>query len=156
MEELSEYEVKANEFLKDIHVTMEAEFIKCGFHFDGDTHARDIYKCRFKGVKRSFSVTFGQSVNKTFKPKNVWDTKKKRYVMAVKTAQDHGTPPTAYHVLTCLTKSDPGTFEDFCSVFGYDTDSRRAEKTYKSVVQEWAKVSEFFTEDEIEQLQEIQ
>jgi hypothetical protein len=64
--------------------------------------------------------------------------------------------PSAYDVLTCLTKYDPGTFENFCSEFGYDTDSRSAVRTYKSVRKEWNAVSKLFTETEIEQLQEIQ
>lgn len=64
--------------------------------------------------------------------------------------------PTAYDVLASLTKSNPGTFEDFCGETGYDTDSRSAEKTYRAVVDEWLKVSAFFTAEEIEKLQKIQ
>ncbi len=30
--------------------------------------------------------------------------------------------PTAYDILACLTKYEVGTFDDFCSNFGYDTD----------------------------------
>ena len=57
------------------------------------------------------------------------------------------TPPTEYDIVSCLTKSDPGTFEDFCSEFGYDTDSRQAEKTYKAVKREWEKVARVFGAD---------
>jgi len=64
--------------------------------------------------------------------------------------------PSAYDLLSCLTKYDPGTFENFCSDYGYDPDSRKAEKTYRSVLEEWNNVSNLFTEYEIEQLQEIQ
>ena len=46
--------------------------------------------------------------------------------------------------MSCITKADPGTFEDFCSEFGYDTDSRQAEKTYKAVKREWEKVARVF------------
>lgn len=63
--------------------------------------------------------------------------------------------PTAYDVLACIQKYDPGTFENFCSDFGYDTDSRSAVKFYKAVRKEWNNVSKLFTESEIEQLQEI-
>lgn len=65
-------------------------------------------------------------------------------------------PPNAYDVLSCITKYDPGTFEDFCSDFGYDEDSRSAEKTYNAVCEEWENISLLFTYEEIEQLQEIQ
>lgn len=64
--------------------------------------------------------------------------------------------PSAYDVLTCLQKYDPYTFENFCSDFGYDEDSRKAEKIYKSVCEEWENVSKLFTPEELEQLQEIQ
>lgn len=53
-------------------------------------------------------------------------------------------PPTEYDIASCITKADPGTFEDFCSEFGYDTDSRQAEKTYKAVKREWEKVARVF------------
>lgn len=73
-----------------------------------------------------------------------------------KTDADRGLEPRAYDFLTCITKNDPDTFENFCSEFGYDTDSRRAETTYKAVKKEWEKVSKFFSPAEIEALQEIQ
>lgn len=60
-----------------------------------------------------------------------------------------------YDVLACLTKCDPGTFENFCSEYGYDSDSRKALKTYKAVRNEWQNLCKLFTESELEQLQEI-
>lgn len=54
----------------------------------------------------------------------------------------------------CFTKYDPGTFENFCMEFGYDTDSRRAERIYKSVVREYKAVKRLFG-DILEELQEI-
>ena len=63
--------------------------------------------------------------------------------------------PTPYDVLACITKNDPGTFEDFCSDFCYDTNSRKAEQVYFAVQKEWSKVRRFLTPEEIEQLQEI-
>jgi hypothetical protein len=63
--------------------------------------------------------------------------------------------PTPYDVLACITKNDPGTFADFCSEFGYDEDSRRAETIYNAVVKEWRKVEKFFTAEEREKLQEV-
>lgn len=63
--------------------------------------------------------------------------------------------PTAYDLLTCITKYDPGTFENFCGDFGYDSDSRRAERIYNSCVKEWNDVKSFFTEQELTELAEI-
>lgn len=63
--------------------------------------------------------------------------------------------PTAYDMLAAVTKSEPGTFEDFCSDFGYDEDSRSAERVYQAVVKEYRMVSTFFTADELAEAQEI-
>ncbi len=63
---------------------------------------------------------------------------------------------SAYDLLSCLQKDDPGTFEQFCGDFGYDTDSRRAEQTYQAVRDEWRKVQSFFTAEELQALQEVQ
>jgi hypothetical protein len=63
--------------------------------------------------------------------------------------------PTAYDVLVCLTKSDPGTFEEFCGDMGLDQDSRCAEETWRAVMDEWVRVRRFFSADELGKLQEI-
>jgi hypothetical protein len=64
-------------------------------------------------------------------------------------------PPTLYDVLACLTKYEPGSFEDFCFDYGYDTDSRRAYSTYEAVQNEFSGVRRVFA-GHLEQLQEIQ
>lgn len=63
--------------------------------------------------------------------------------------------PTAYNVLACLQKSDPESFDNFCSEFGYDTDSKQAEKTHQTVRDEWLNVERLFTESEIVRLWDI-
>lgn len=65
-----------------------------------------------------------------------------------------GKHPDLYSLLTCI-KSDyqiPDSFEEFCSEFGYSTDSIRAEKIFKASVLQSAKLKQIFTEDEIELL----
>ena len=66
------------------------------------------------------------------------------------------TKPSSYDILACLTTYDPDTFENFCSEFDYDTDSKKAEKTYNAVLDEWKNIQALFTDKEIEQLAEIQ
>jgi hypothetical protein len=141
------YQDNAKKVLSDMGVKFTATFLKYGSHFDDDKESRDIYRVTFSrpdlrnetGIVRDggrFSLQFGQSIKES--------------------TGGGGNPPTEYDVLTCLTKYDPETFENFCSEFGYDEDSRKAEKTYKAVVKEWEKVSRFFTSEELEILQEIQ
>lgn len=64
--------------------------------------------------------------------------------------------PRAYDILASVTKYDPGTFENFCGDFGYDTDSRKADKVYHDVVDEWKNIEKLFTEEQLELLTEIQ
>lgn len=63
--------------------------------------------------------------------------------------------PSAYDVLACLQKYEVGTFENFCADFGYDTDSRKAVRTYKAVRKEWNNLRKLFTDDQLTELQEI-
>lgn len=63
--------------------------------------------------------------------------------------------PKPYDVLACIQKYDPGTLSDFCSELGYSEDSKRDEQIYLAVCKEFQKVRKFFTEAEIEALQEI-
>lgn len=63
--------------------------------------------------------------------------------------------PSAYDVLSCVEKHDPGPFENWCADIGYDTDSRRAEAIHRAVVDEFKRLALFFTVDEIETLREV-
>lgn len=64
--------------------------------------------------------------------------------------------PNAYDVLSCLQKYDVDTFEDFCAEFGYDDDSRTAERIYLAVQKEYRNLTRIFTEEQMEELREIQ
>jgi hypothetical protein len=64
--------------------------------------------------------------------------------------------PTAYDLLACIEKNEPGTFKDFCDNFGYSDDSMRAFDVYRVVQEEYSKTRRFFTSSELEELQEIQ
>nr|DAV11547.1 MAG TPA: hypothetical protein [Caudoviricetes sp.] len=64
--------------------------------------------------------------------------------------------PNEYDVLACLEKYDVGTFEDFCSELGYDEDSRTAERIYIAVIKEYKDLTKIFTEEQMEELSEIQ
>lgn len=64
--------------------------------------------------------------------------------------------PDCYDVLACLTKYDPGTFEDFCSEYGYDEDSRTAERIYIAVQNEFANLKRIFDPEQLEAMREIE
>jgi hypothetical protein len=65
----------------------------------------------------------------------------------------------AYDALTCCSSElyCPDTFEEFCSEYGYDEDSRSAEKTFRALSKMSKKLRAFFdTEEMREDLGEIQ
>lgn len=65
--------------------------------------------------------------------------------------------PTAYDILACLDIfSDGNSFEDFCSNYGYETDSRKALKTYKAVMEQTEDLKRVFSLEQLEELNEIQ
>jgi hypothetical protein len=130
---MSEYTEQATKFLTDTKTRFSVKFVKYGKHFSDDKESRDIYRFTFTRNGKRFSGNFGQSINKS----------------------GTGEAPSAYDVLSCLTKYEPGTFSNFCGDFGYNEDSRTAERVYKAVVKEWASVSRLWA-DVLEQLADIQ
>ncbi len=178
-----DYDQQALDFLKKTKTTIASKFLKNDYHFKNDTDKRDIYLVTITRGIRSFSFNFGQSLNKSGfyytvgRRKSDLDRKylEKDYfkgkqigLQGLIKLKDHSfTPscstdkiyypeaPSNYDILTCLTKYDPGNFEDFCSIFGYDTDSKTAEEIYEAVKQEWKNVQTIWTDEEIEELREI-
>ncbi len=58
--------------------------------------------------------------------------------------------PSAADVLSCIisdARAGEQDFEDFCSEFGYDNDSRKAERTWKSCASMAPKVRQLLGED---------
>lgn len=174
-QEISNYEQQAIDFLNATGTTFKAEYVKTGKYFDDDKEQRDIYEITLQRGKREYKFKFGNSINnsgefilfdarlkaefgRAFISKKELDKLKLGFHdKAAYTQQNKNFKvPTAYDVLASLTNNDPGTFEDFCSNYGYDTDSRKAEKTYKAVLDEWKNVQALFNDEEIEQLQEMQ
>lgn len=181
MKTTSTYEQQAIDFLNNTKTTLSIVFLKHAKHFSDDKGERDIYKCELKRGNRSYSFNFGQSINDSgvkivnkntgkilrvydksqyLKKDGVFSFDKFRFGCGWQFASCdiivQPVAPSEYSILACLTKYDPGTFEDFCSEFGYDEDSKKAEATYKAVKEEYMAVVSLFTDEEIEQLQEIQ
>lgn len=69
--------------------------------------------------------------------------------------KENNKKPTKYGVLACLSVEEFLGFEDFCSSFGYDTDSILAHKTYEAVKSQSEAITKLLTPKEIEQLNEI-
>jgi len=128
---MSTYEKQAEETAKNLGIKLTVKSKEYKDHWNDGTK-RWVFKLRLSRGRKSYSLDFGQSIAAGDKE------------------------PTMYDVLSCLQKYEIGSFEDFCGDFGYDEDSRSAEKTYKAVSKEYEAMSRMFTESELEQLQEIQ
>lgn len=67
----------------------------------------------------------------------------------------HYTKPSPYSILASIYHSGFSDFEDFCSCFGYDTDSITSLKTFEEVSELNKKLEKIFSAKELERLAEI-
>lgn len=170
----SKYDEAGELFLKETGAEIKVEFKKHGYYFDSDKETRDIYSVTIKRNNREYSFDFGQSIansgfyfmtgkRKHHIPRELLNSKDilsiaKRicYDFNPKIDKIHKPiSPNAYTILSCITKYDPGDFEEFCSEYGYSTDSISANKTYNAVLDEWINMQRLFTNDELMAMSEI-
>lgn len=127
----TDYQKQAADFAKKHGITLTINGQEYKRHWDDDKQSRWVFNCTLKRKGKQYTFDFGQST----------------------AAGDE--KPTMYDVLTCIEKYDHPTFEDFCGDYGYDTDSRKAERTFKAVQKEYKAVERLFG-DIMDELQEIQ
>ena len=171
----TDYEKQANDFLSKTNTKISSKYIENDFYFERDKGTRDIYEITIMRGSRKIIFTFGNSIvnsqyynDKRYNGKRTYSLngmertggysildieKYKNGGMELELIK--GIPPTNYSILSCLQKYEVGTFEDFCSKFGYDEDSRTSEKIYKAVCKEYNNVCKIWNDEEIEELQEI-
>ena len=126
------YQKQANDFATENGIELVINGYDYKKHFANDKEERYVFNCTLKHKGRRYTFNFGQSISEDCKE------------------------PTMYDILTCLEKYEVGTFDDFCSNFGYDNDSIKAHKTYKAVSKEYKNMLRVFGAELLEQMQEIQ
>lgn len=172
---MTDYQKQAADFLSAHSLTFRAVYVGedcptfCEDAAKGDALVVGTFPCKnhihgshwrltLSGEKRGhFTVDYWDSYNDA---KNRHDHKKaaKFWEAPRDRAKRIGAKPaspTPYDMLACIEKNDPGTFEDFCGDFGYDTDSRRAETVYQAVVKQYRQLARFLTPEELTEAQEI-
>ena len=130
MKAINDYEKQALYFAKKYGVKLQI----LGSEYKtmwSEEQKRWVFKCKLSRNSKSYNFEFGQSIANGSKE------------------------PTMYDILSCLTKYDPETFENFCAEFGYDIYSRDSKKTYRAVCKEYEAVERLFG-DIMDELQEIQ
>lgn len=126
----SDYETKALQFAERWGVELSVKHYKYDKYFVEDTQKRHIFKFSIKTANGEYSATFGQSL------------------------ADGEKAPTMYDILSAITKSDPGTYKDFCADFGY-AGGEDTIKIWKSVCKEWKGVLKLFGPEDSKCFEEL-
>lgn len=140
MQELSEYDKQAQAFLAKYGLAITINYLdNKSPKWDTDNRNHNHYRVTLRrkdGDKGRFVFQFWDSIANS----------------------NSGDKPTAYDVLSCVGAETTGyaSFEEFCSEFGYDQDSRKAEQTWKTYDKQSRKLNAFLSEEELEALREIQ
>lgn len=140
-QKISEYDQQAIDFLEATGTKLEIVYTHTDKHFIGDTEKRDIYHFALTNNKGSYSAKFGDSIHNTNRRMLCKDYSGTKSLMPadIRLAKECGFKvdgrgrighkqayaakqykPSAYDILSCLDPYAPGTFEEFCSEFGYD------------------------------------
>ena len=168
---MTEYTKQALEFLERANATCSIEFGGCTTNPDWEEkERRNFYNITLSTPRGSMSFIFWDSIHNTEISKlTLAEYAKKRfkcqyefltYTDKAKASKElkekqAAAVPTVYEILACMTKYDPGTFDEFCSEFGYDEDSKTADRIYIAVTKEYKQLERLFTPEQMEQLQEI-
>lgn len=174
---MSEYTEQAEKFLQSCNASIEVTFLYTAPYFDEDTEARDMYQFIIKTPKGAYVGKFGDSLRNTQRRKFADECRNpisrltisderfakslgfrviyNKRVDSKELLAARNYKPNAYDILACITKYNPDTFANFCSEFGYDTDSKKAEKIYFAVQTEWNGVRSIFTEEQLTELRDI-
>lgn len=161
---MNEYDQQAEAFLKATNTKLSMKKIGHFKYFPNDTQTRDVYDVTLENGKHSYTFRFGQSIQNSewanyndrevltmaYPFKRNWTT----YDLNKARSGHKGKKPTAYDILASLFTFD-GLFDDFCADFGYDEDSRIAFSIYQDVLKQSQKLHRLFTDEELEQLAEI-
>ena len=161
---MNEYDKQAQDFMDKTGLVITVKFLRFGPYFEGEKEERDIYEVTFKRNGQEYIFTFGQSIVNS----GTWETRDKMGcpIKITRDLQDtlrlngpwyrkKPKPPTNYDLLACLESRNPGTFEEFCWEFGYNTDSIRDRKVYDGVVDQYLQLAKMFSSEELETLGEI-
>ena len=103
-------------------------------YFDDDKESRNIYRVYVTYNGKTISFKFGDSIHNTN--------------MGIE-LDDESVLNTICSDYYC-----PDDFSEFCSEYGYDQDSRKAEKTFKNCQIQSAKLHKLFEDADIEKLNE--
>ena len=121
-----------SEFVKANQITLTSEACDCNPHMEGSADM-DNYKVTLRRGSRRMTLHFSKG------------------------AGHHGAEPEVTEVLECLSSDSSGIengsgFEDWCGEYGYNSDSRKAHRIYKTCARQAARLRTFLGYDLYRQL----
>ena len=169
---MNEYVKQAKDFLTSCNATMEIKYVGLEKpNWDDKPHRT--YDCTIKTPRGEMMVHFYDSLANTElwmsyneyyekKFRRVYEfispSEKIRFQKELKAKREEAIP-TEYDILSCLTKYDVGSMDDFMHEFGYEItctqDMTNFINTYNAVVKEYNDIRRCFTEEQIGALWEI-
>jgi hypothetical protein len=175
---MTDYQKQANDFLEKTGASLEVKYLKTDKYFEDDKEIRDIYEVTLKRGTRIYTFTFGQSIahsgkyhiqygplriapTHNLKEAQKWVSDKFGYheICNLK-PNPKFEEPDAYSILACLEKYELGSFEDFCSEFGYNdrplSDHAKVMKIYEGCKEQYNSLEKLFSDEEMHELREIQ
>lgn len=149
---LGHYPRLSNYITANYRITLTRKGKVQPFGFDFSTSINDSWKHHDSSFRMKKGLPYNMNLDSFFQAYLQHPNKTDFAGYTIQKAQK---APTLYDVLACLTKYAPGSFEEFCSGYGYDIDSIKAHKTWEAVTTEYAEVHRMFA-DCLDELAEIQ
>lgn len=147
---MSEYTEQANRFLEQNGIKFRATLSDSKTPPWSEDHAGHHYRVTFSKPRRIATVDAEHTVDKS--KRLVFD-----FWGSIADAEAGRTEIEPYDVLACVSGDIhcPETFEDYCGEMDENADSIKAKQAFNRVSRFAKRLRRFFTEQEIEQLQEI-
>lgn len=169
---MTEVRERIQKIFKEQNITMDIYFVGFTINEDwGDTKRRPLYEITLSSPKKTMRFHFWDSIYRAEIMQMTNDDYAKecyKCAYADLPSQDKikihkeladkkaACALTEREVLDCLSFSDPGNFFDFCEGYGYDKDSREAEKIYHAVLKEYLGLRNIFTAEQLDELLALQ
>jgi hypothetical protein len=156
--EYSENADALRELMKSVKVSFRWDGIRK--YFDDDKEERQCIAVRIERNGKEIQFNFGMSIHDTEALQGVIYKGTRRVIYDNIFQRDSATKKETkrikidllYSILACVSPEYfvPSAFSEFCSEFGYDEDSRKAEKLFMACGEQSAKLRRIFSEEEIQ------
>lgn len=172
---MNEYVKQAKDFLAKANATMEIKFAGCYTNCGWDSgNEHNCYHATIKTPRGEMKIEFWDSLHNTeicnttdrqfaekmYRAKyDCLSSSEKNRAKKLLAEQKAKAVPTEYDILSCLEKYEVGGMDDFMAEFGYEIksvkDMTNFINTYNAVVKEYNDLCRIFTDEQMEELREI-